>query len=73
MKQTDKDSIIENANKRQFTININGKRYPAQLAGAKCDYPFAYSVNELGQSIDIQISWALAARISTGESNYIIA
>ena len=71
MTQKDKDLIIEAANNRQFTININGKKYPAQLAGSKCDYPFAWTRNELGQDIDVQISWGLAARISTGETNYI--
>ena len=71
MKQADKDLIIDNANNRQFTININGKKYPARLAGNKCDYPFAWARNELGQDIDVQISWALAARISTGETNFI--
>jgi len=71
MKQADKDLIIENANNREFFINIKGKKYPARLAGNKCDSPFAYTVNELGQSIDVNISWGLAARISAGETNYI--
>jgi len=71
MRQSDKDAVIDAANNRQFTINIKGKKYGARLAGNKCDYPFAYCVNELGQSIDVEISWALASRISTGETNYI--
>ena len=73
MTQSDKDGIIINANNRQFTINLKAKKYPAKLAGNKCDYPFAYCLNEFGQSIDVEISWALAARISTGETNFITA
>jgi len=73
MTQADKELIIDNANNRQFTINIKGKKYAARLAGSKCDNPFAWTRNELGQDIDIEISWALASRISTGETNYITA
>ena len=73
MRQSDKDAIIENANNRNFTLNINGKKYPAKLAGSKCDYPSVWARNELGQVIDVEISWALASRISTGETNFITA
>ena len=73
MKQADKIAIIQNANERQFTININGKKYAARLAGYKLDNPFAWTRNELGQDIDVQISWVLAARIAAGETNFITA
>lgn len=73
MKQSDKDAIIDSANEREFYLKIGNKKYMARLAGKKCDYPMAWTRNELGQDIDVEISWALASRISTGELNTITA
>jgi len=74
MTQQQKDIVFERASDKQFTVNYdNGKKYAARLIGRKCDYPSAYFVNELGQTIDIQISWGLASRIATGETTHINA
>lgn len=74
MYQKDKNAIFDMAENREFTVNYsNGKKYKARLIGRKCDYPSVYFVNELGQSLDMQISWGLASRIATGETNFINA
>ena len=74
MTQQQKDTIFEMAQEKQFTVNYsNGKKYLARLIGRKCDYPAVYFTNENGQSIDVQISWALASRLATGETNFITA
>jgi len=73
MTQQEKYLIIDAANEKDFTLNINGKQYPARLAGYKLDFPFVYCVDETGKSIDAQISWELARKISTGQTNFVTA
>lgn len=63
----DKLAIMDGVNDIGFTLSVSGGIYPAKLIGCKCEWPLVYCVNELGQTIDVQISWSLAIRIYNGE------
>ena len=66
--------IIDTANNTDnLLLDYKGAKYAAKLYGAKLDFPFIAAVNELGQSIDAEISWHLAERLATGQSNTVIA
>jgi len=69
---TDKSNIIDSANERELILVNGPKVYKAKLAGKKCDYPMAYNVTETEQTIECEISWQLAIRLSKGETNTIL-
>ena len=47
MKQSDKDLIIENANNRQFTINVKGKKYAARTENFSNEIPLSIFENKI--------------------------
>lgn len=60
------------ANARPITVSIGSKIYPAQIAGARLDYPFIWAKHENGYTIDAEISWLSVERMAAGELTNII-
>ena len=68
-KQSDKDQIIDDANRKDIYIKSNLGLFNAKIAGKNLDYPYIYDNLNLG--LTAQISWFVAERLSKGIINTV--
>lgn len=64
--------IVQQANSRGFVFVVGEDEHPAILSGYALDFPVVHVKHKEWSGVSCEISWDLAERLATGQSNRVI-